>query len=248
MKLVLAEPRYLKDSVSILSELITDAQMKITPDHIEIIAMDPANVAMIIFRMLNSAFVEYDVNGERTLALNLDNLKQVLKRSKPGDIVSLELDDDRHRLIVQFKGETVRTFHLGLLDADEKKQRIPDLIFTAKIDTRSLVFDDAVGDMDIISDSVSFISEDNSLVIQASGIMNEGRVVIGKDDDTSIVLNDKSVRSRYSIEYLKKIIKGSKLSDRISIQFSHDYPLKIDYMVKDVLQLTTILAPRVDVN
>ncbi len=248
MKLVLAEPRYLKDSVIILSELITDAQMKISEDHIEIIAMDPANVALIVFKMLNSAFVEYTVKEERTLGLNLDSLKQVLKRSKPGDTVSLELDETRNQLIVEFKGETHRTFHLGLLDTDEKKQRVPDLTFTAKIDTRSLVFDDAIGDMDIISDSVSFISENNNLVIQASGTMNEGRVVIGKDEETSIVLQDKQVKSRYSIEYLKKIIKGSKLSDRISIQFSHDYPLKIDYTVKDVLQLTTILAPRVDVN
>jgi DNA polymerase III sliding clamp (beta) subunit (PCNA family) len=60
MKLTLAEPKYLKDSISIISELVNEARLKITPDFIEIIAMDPANVAMVVFKLLSSAFVEYD--------------------------------------------------------------------------------------------------------------------------------------------------------------------------------------------
>ena len=47
------------------------------------------------------------------------------------------------------------------------------------------------------------------------------------------------------IEYLKKIIKGSKLSDKVVLQFDKDYPLKADYLVKDKLSLSVILAPRV---
>tara|TARA_Y100000310_G_scaffold222112_1_gene223768 strand:+ start:2019 stop:2765 length:747 start_codon:yes stop_codon:yes gene_type:complete len=248
MKLVLAEPRYLKDSVTILSELVNDVQMKINEDQIEIVAMDPANVAMIIFKMMSSAFVEYNIEGEKTISINLDNLKQVLRRSKSNDTVVLELDEDKNRLKVQFKGEGTRTFYLGLLDMDEKEQKIPDLSFTAKVDMGALAFDEAVGDMDIISDSVSFTGEDNELRVQAVGNVNEGSVVIGNDEETSIILDSESVKSRYSVEYLKKIIKGGKLSDKINLQFSQDYPLKIEYRVKDILQFTTILAPRVDVN
>ena len=248
MKFTLADPRYLKDSVTILSELVTDVQMRVTEDQIEIIAMDPANVAMIIFRMMSSAFAEYNVEGERTISINLDNLKNVLRRSKTGDTVILELDDEKNRMRLQFRGETLRTFYLGLLDMDDKEQKIPDLSFTAKIDTRSIVFDDAIGDMDIISDSVSFIGENNELVVEAVGNVNEGKVVISNDEETSIILDSEKVRSRYSIEYLKKIMKGGKLADTMSISFSDDYPLKIEYRVKDVLQFTTILAPRVDVQ
>ena len=41
------------------------------------------------------------------------------------------------------------------------------------------------------------------------------------------------------------MIKASKLADKVTIQFSKDYPLKIDYKVLDKLGLTFILAPRV---
>ena len=61
MKLTLSEPKFLKDSISIISDLVTEATFKITKDAIELVAMDPANVAMVIFKLLSSSFVEYDV-------------------------------------------------------------------------------------------------------------------------------------------------------------------------------------------
>ena len=62
-----------------------------------------------------------------------------------------------------------------------------------------------------------------------------------------IKINSKenNIRARYSIEYLKKIIKGSKLSDNMTLLMSNDYPLKVEYKIIDKLSLATILAPRV---
>ena len=57
--------------------------------------------------------------------------------------------------------------------------------------------------------------------------------------------NKEAIKSKYSIEYLKKIIKGSKLADTVTLQFNKDYPLRLDYLVKDKLSLSIILAPRV---
>ncbi|RLE44892.1 hypothetical protein DRJ25_06255, partial [Candidatus Woesearchaeota archaeon] len=79
MKLTLVEPRYLKDSVTIISELVNEATFKVNSESIELIAMDPANVAMVVFKLLSSAFAEYDVKQPVELAINLSNLKQVLK-------------------------------------------------------------------------------------------------------------------------------------------------------------------------
>jgi len=64
MKLTLAEPKYLKDSISIISDLVNEARFKVTPEAIELVAMDPANVAMVIFKLLSSAFTEYDVKED----------------------------------------------------------------------------------------------------------------------------------------------------------------------------------------
>ncbi len=244
MKLVLAEPKYLKDSISIISELVNDVQIKIDSDKIEIVAMDPANVAMVIFRLLSSAFVEYSIEGEKTIAVSLDSLKNVLRRAKPSDTVSLELDEEKNRLKVELSGASNRIFNLGLIDIEEKEQKIPELNFPMSVEMNTLVFDEAIEDMDVISDSVSLLTEKDRFMIHAAGNVNDGKVIIGQDD-ASIILEGEAVKAKYSIEYMKKIIKGSKLSDRVKLQFNKDYPLRVEYNVKDKLQLVTILAPRV---
>ena len=86
MKLTLAEPSYLKESVSIISELVNEARFKVTPEGIELVAMDPANVAMVIFKLLSSAFTEYTVDKELEIAINMNNFKQILRRAKPNDM------------------------------------------------------------------------------------------------------------------------------------------------------------------
>ena len=46
MQLTLSEPRLLKESVNVVSELVNEVTMKIDKDKIEIVAIDPASVAM----------------------------------------------------------------------------------------------------------------------------------------------------------------------------------------------------------
>src|SRR3989338_1479453 len=92
MKLTLAEPKYLKESITIISDLVNEARFKVNKDAIELVAMDPANVAMVIFKLLSSSFTEYDIKKDVDIAINLSNLKQIMRRTKPNDMLTLELD------------------------------------------------------------------------------------------------------------------------------------------------------------
>ena len=81
MKLTLADSKLLKDSVAIISELVTEARFTITKDAIDLVAMDPANVAMVIFKLLSSSFTEYTVEKDVKVALNLKQFEAGLKKS-----------------------------------------------------------------------------------------------------------------------------------------------------------------------
>ncbi|MBT5924845.1 DNA polymerase sliding clamp, partial [Candidatus Woesearchaeota archaeon] len=102
MKLVLAEPRYFKDSISIVSELVTEATFKVGKNGLKLVAMDPANVAMVNFELFSSCFTEYNVEKEEEIAINLANLKQILRRAKSDDILTLETTED-NKLKIQLK-------------------------------------------------------------------------------------------------------------------------------------------------
>ena len=246
MKLVLAEPKYLKDSISIISELVNEVNINIDDDKIEIIAMDPANVAMVIFKLLGSAFIEYEVDKPINISVNLDNLKQILRRAKPSDTLTLSLSNDSSRLVVRLSGESTRTFNLALIDIEDREQKIPDLKFPLTIEIPTMIFDEAIEDMDIIAESVTLTAEVNRLMIKAESKLNTANVEINNGEDMSIKMSGKDkITARYSIDYLKKMIKGSKLTDTVILQFDKEYPLKAEYKVRDKMDLTFILAPRV---
>src|SRR3989338_5497471 len=246
MKLTLAEPTYLKDSISIISDLVNEGRFKITPDAIELVAMDPANVAMVVFRLLSSSFTEYKVDKDVEISINLGNLKQILRRAGSNDMVTLELDP-QNKLRIQLTGDSVRTFSLPLIELEDKQQKIPDLKFQVTIETSTSVLNSAVEDADIVSESLTFMAEPKRFVVMAEGDLSQAHIDIKEGKNTKIsVSGSEKIKSKYSIEYLKKMINASKISENVKIQFNKDYPLKLEYKTVDRVMLSFILAPRVE--
>ncbi|KHO45015.1 MAG: hypothetical protein QS99_C0018G0002 [archaeon GW2011_AR4] len=226
MKLALAEPKYLKESISLISDLVNEARFKVTPDAVELIAMDPASVAMVVFKLLSSAFIEYNVKQPETLC-------------------TLELDDNK--LKIQLKSNNIRTFHLPLIDMEEKEQRIPELSFPVKVHTDSKILTEAIEDVDIIGESVVFSVEPGKFSVSAEGDLSKANIEMKASDQVKIEhKTEEKIRAKYSIEYLKKMIGGAKIADEVNIQFNKDYPLRLDYNTMNRVSLTFILAPRVE--
>jgi proliferating cell nuclear antigen len=247
MKLTLAEPKLLKESITIISELVNEARFSITTDAVELIAMDPANVAMVIFRLLSSNFVEYEVKEATEITLNLANLKQILKRAGANDTLTLEISKE-NKLKVIIKGKGQKTFHLPILESEEREQKVPDLSFLVTVKMPCSILNDAIEDADIVADAATFIADDKKLELRAEGDLSKVNVEIPGDEDVKIITHNiqEKVKAKYSLEYLKKIMAGSKLTDEVAIHFSKDYPIKLDYRAIDKVELSFILAPRVE--
>ena len=136
-------------------------------------------------------------------------------------------------------------FSLPLIEVEEKEQKIPNLEFKSIIELPSAIFNEAIEDCDIIGDAVSFQSEEKKFTISAAGDLSKANIEIPSDQDTKIKTDGKQ-RSKYSIEYLKKMIQGSKIAEKAEVKFSNNYPLMLEYKVLNRVQLAFILAPRVD--
>ena len=84
-------------------------------------------------------------------------------------------------------------------------------------------------------------------MIVAEGDLSKAEIEIMPDDKTRIdASGNDEIRSKYSVEYLKKMIAGSKIADEVKIQFNKDYPLQLEFKSVDKAMLSFILAPRVD--
>jgi len=246
MKLVLAEPRYFKDSISIISDLVSEVKFKATPDGLELVAMDPANVAMVVFKLLSSCFTQYDVQEAEEVAINLNNLKQILRRAKSDDMLTLETTED-NKLKIQLKSNTTRSFSIPTLEIEDKEQKVPELTFPISVELNSDMLADSIEDVSVVAESVTLLGEKAQLSVKAEGDLSKAFIEIKQDENTAIKTDSEDkFKSKYSLEYLKKMISGGKLSDKVSLHFNTDYPLKLEYKIVDRLMLSFILAPRVD--
>ena len=246
MKLVLAESKYFKDSISIISELVTEAKFKVNSNGLELIAMDPANVAMVIFKMLSSCFTKYEVTEESELSINLNNLKQILRRTKSEDVLTLETTED-NKLKIEMKSNTTRSFSIPTLEIEDKEQKVPELTFPLSVEMSSGQLTESIEDVSVVAESVTFLGEKNQLLVKAEGDLSKALIEIKQDDHTFIKTDSEDkFKAKFSLEYLKKMIAGSKLSDKVHLNFNTDYPLKMEYKIVDRVALSFILAPRVD--
>lgn len=246
MKLVLAEPRYFKDSIAIISELVTEVKFKAGPNGLKLIAMDPANVAMVNFELFSSSFTKYEVQGEEEIAINLNSLKQILRRANSDDMLILETTDD-NKLKIQLKSNTIRSFSIPTLEIEDKEQKVPELSFPIVIQMSSEALSEAVEDVSVVAESVTFLGEKEQLSVKAEGDLSKAFIEIKPDENTIISTNsNEKFKAKYSLEYLKKMIAGGKLAENVSVHFNSDYPMKIEYKVTDKLLMSFILAPRVD--
>ena len=237
----------MKESISIISELVNETKIRVGKEGIELIAMDPANVAMVIFKLLPSAFTEYMVEKPVELALNLSNLKQVLRRAGSADMLTMQMEDNK--LKIQLRSPTsTRKFDLPLIDIEEKDQKIPELTFPITVELPSDSFNEAIDDADTVAESVILVAEEGMFKLVAEGDnMSTAQIEISGNDSNKIEVKE-NARSKYSLEYLKKMTAGSKLSENVKIQFKKDYPLKLTYATIDKVSINFILAPRVDTD
>ena len=102
-------------------------------------------------------------------------------------------------------------------------------------------FSQVIEDCGVVSDACTFIAEPNKFVVEASGI-NSARAEFSSDD---IEIHSGNSSSRYSLEYLNKFIKGAKISNRVSVNFSDNHPIRVNFPTGQVI-LSFILAPRIE--
>ncbi len=247
MKFVLADVSFLKNSIAISSELVNEVTFKATNDGLEMVSMDPANVAMVILKILSSSFVEYKVSGEsEEISVSLNNLKQILRRAKGDDVLSVETTEDS-KLKLQLKGKTTRSFSIPLLEIDDREQRVPELSFPFSVTMLSSTLSDSIEDVSIVAESVTLLGDKEQLLVKAQGDLSKAFIEIKPDESTQIKTDsEEKFKAKYSLEYLKKMMNGAKLSDEVHVSFNSDYPLRLDFVVVDRLSMSFILAPRVD--
>lgn len=240
MQLKLDNPKILADMISIISELVTEVKLKISKDGLSVTAIDPANVAMVYFKLPSDLFSQFELQNDEILGINLENLKAVLRRSQLGSSLTLSKQDNTLQIGIQDKVK--RDFTLSLIDLDVEEKELPVWEFKSVIKMPSDSFVEVVEDCSVVSDACTFLAEPNKFTVEAKGPLNSARAQFSSDE---IEIHSDFSTARFSLEYLNKFIKGAKISSNVSINFSDNHPMRVNFPTGNVM-LSFILAPRIE--
>lgn len=242
----LEEIGLLRDSLAAISELIDETELFIKEKGIEMVSSDRAVVAVIDFVLSRNAFKEYSFDEERKIGINLVNLMQILRRASADDTMLIKLDGNKLHLIIESGSGMTRSFVLPLIDVS--KEETPDLGkleagFSASLVVDADVLNSGIEDAELITDSIVFTVRKDQLTMKAESDSSSAQLELAS---FKVININEPVRARYSLDYLKKILKARKLAEEASISMATDYPMKIQFEVPNKARLSFILAPRVE--
>jgi proliferating cell nuclear antigen len=235
----------LTDSISTIAEIIDEGILKITKDGISMVAADRAMVAVVDFQILATAFDKFDVDQEHSIGMNIANLLSVLKRATAEDRATFNLQDAKLEIVLE--NASRRRFIIPLLDiSQEEVPPIDQLEFTGKAEVKPGILQSGIADAEVVADSVIFEAERNRFGMRAEGDISSAQLELEKGNQSLLDLKtDGDIKSRYPLDYLKKMIKAAKIAESVSLEWGQDYPMKLSFKSTDKVSLTFILAPRV---
>lgn len=245
-RIALADVELFKKQIKVVKELVNEVRLKINKDDFGFIEMTPCNVALIDFKILSSSCMEYDVKADLEIGINILNLYSILKVINKNDIIVLSNDTQENKLIIEAKGKNTKKFSLPIIEIDESEAKSPELKFDTEIKTESNQLKEELKAIESIAESVTFNCYKRELVLSGDGELSRLDTTIRQDENTRIKQEKEIVISKYSIEFLKKILESSILTDDVTIEFSKDYPMRMTFKMVDKFILSFTLAPRIE--
>ena len=235
----------LRELVEVVSTLVSEVKLSVSKDGIEVKAVDPSHVAMLVLKLEGTVFEEF--TGEPTsLGLDVEKLKDVLRLSKPGDTIDLQYDGGKARLIVKV-GKVTR--HMSVIDpAGMAEPKVPNVTPPAVAVVRMDEIRQGIRGSESISDHVTIQVDPDGFALSSEGDTDRVDLHLGKEGPGVSRLETKeSVKSMYPLDFFSAMMKSITSAEEVTLHVGNEYPLKIEFsMAAGRGSGRFLLAPRVE--
>lgn len=244
-EITLEDARLFKNSIDAIGGIIEEGTFEISEKGIHLRAMDPSQIAMVDFTMPQAAFSGYTVESPASVGLKLSDLSKVLARTRGAEKLRMALEENR--LVLEFKGESRRTFKLPLIDAGAQPAREPKVEFDANVKLGGSYLKDALHDASLISSHVVLEASDKKFAIEAHGDAGDLQAESEKGAAPQVIdLELKApARAMFPLQYLEDMAKGAASDAQISLGLKTNAPVRMMYKIGEA-SLVYYLAPRIE--
>jgi len=258
------EAKTMREIIAAIAGVIDEGNFYVREEGLEFSAMDESRVAMVILKIPSTVFHRYEFEppeGGETLVIgvNFSDLKKIMQRGKAKDGIILNVKKEHGKTffgVTFFRGtieeKTLqRTFALPILEIPEERINIKELQYDVIVEFSPASFlNDIISDASIVGEDLRLLTSSSDKEIKFIAESETGGfyeyVAPLEREDTVVqweIKND--AEALYSIDFLKKFVRASKVADMVRVEYSRNMPLKMTFLVGGGIELTYLLAPRI---
>ena len=233
----------LREFLEVVSAIVTEVKFSVSKEGIEVKAMDPSHVAMLILNLKKGAFEEF--NGEAAeLGVDVEKLKGVMRLAKPGDLVDLAHDGAKGRLVISV-GKLTR--HMSIVDpAGISDPKVPNVNPPCKVVIKTEELRQGIRGSESISDHVTLTIEPNGFVMHSEGENDKVDLRLPKEALTLVDAKE-TVKSMYPLDFFSAMVKSIGATEEVAMYVGNEYPLKLEFQFAGGNgDVRFLLAPRVE--
>jgi len=245
LELTFFDARVWKYVITGIAKVVKETVVRINEEGFRIRTMDEAKVVLIDFFIPSDAFETFEVEGETSFGVNLEEMARVVRRATKEDKISIHVGESTYSII--FIGHGERKFTLPQLDVAEEEIPEPSIEFNNMVVLRSDAYRELVKDLETIADTVTFHLEPGTLRVEAKSDLGYAEVII--PEDSGVILEQEvseSAKSSYSIEYLTYVSSVSQVADKVKLELGNDMPLQATFEIGESGRLLYLVAPRIE--
>jgi proliferating cell nuclear antigen len=250
-----------KSISSAIMTIIDEALFDAGPQGITFRSMDPSHIALIDINWPSSAFEKYHCDSTIKFGVRIDEFSKIIKRANTNDSIEIGVVSDNSSLNIKTTGGGyLRDYKMRLIESTGNRSPLPQMIFDSKIVIGIATLDKILSDVGAISEKITMDSSGIStnkktVIFSGDSDRGEARVTMDVDDDNNkskvelleeITVKENS-KSTYNIDFISKIIRaiGHQSSNLVTMEYSSNKPLRLEFLLSGVVKLQFYLAPRV---
>jgi proliferating cell nuclear antigen len=250
-----------KSISSAIMTIIDEALFDAGPQGITFRSMDPSHIALIDINWPSSAFEKYHCDSTIKFGVRIDEFSKIIKRANTNDSIEIGVVSDNSSLNIKTTGGGyLRDYKMRLIESTGNRSPLPQMIFDSKIVIGIATLDKILSDVGAISEKITIDSSGIStnkktVIFSGDSDRGEARVTMDVDDDNNkskvelleeITVKENS-KSTYNIDFISKIIRaiGHQSSNLVTMEYSSNKPLRLEFLLSGVVKLQFYLAPRV---
>ena len=216
-----------------LKNIIKECCIEFKKDCIYIQGMDVTHALLFELKIDEDWFDEYINDKYNTFGIHCETLFKIINCLNSMQKIEFKRDEDSEILEINFIGDNndiTKQFELTEIQVEVNNMNIPEVEYQVDIIINTNIFLEIIKELTIFNENINIFFNEENIELQTNGTLGKAKIIIDNNNiDLYAIEEDTEFDLIFSGDYLNNISSFNKLNEKLTINSSKKYPLKLEY-------------------